>query len=170
MQQILFSSNAIGSILVECYKSGRNLETGGILIGPKNHKNIITDVVVSSNHAIRKSNFYYQNEKDVKFLNKKLKIYQLKGYEFKGDFHAHPSGMTYPSQGDIDTGMNMLQSPSYKLNNNLIMCIVTESNEHNGIPIFSYIVSQDGKNNPVVKRVFSKILPKHCITECLECI
>ncbi len=170
MEKILFSSNAVGSILVECYKRGRGLETGGILIGPKSHKNIITDVVVSSIHADRESSFYYQNEMDVKFLNQELRAYQLKGYEHKGNFHSHPTGMINLSQGDIDTSLNMLRSPSYKLNNNLIMCIVTESNHHADIPIFSYIVSEDDNNNSVVKRMASRMLPKHCITECLECI
>ncbi len=169
MEHILFSSDAVSSILVECYKRGRSLETGGILIGPKNHKNIITDVIVSSDHAIREPSFYYQNEMDVVVLNKELRTFQKRGYEFKGDFHGHPSGLTRPSQGDIDTGMNMLQSPSYKLDNNLIMCIVTESNEHIGIPIFSYIVSLVD-NKPIVKQVTSKMLPKNCITECLESI
>ncbi|MBT6562551.1 MAG: hypothetical protein HON76_08490 [Candidatus Scalindua sp.] len=170
MEKVLFSSNAIGSILVECYKNGRKLETGGILIGPESHKNVITDVVVSSIHADRESSFYYQNERDVKFLNKELRKFQLKGYEHKGNFHSHPTGMFNLSQGDIDTSLNMLRSPSYKLNNNLIMCIVTESNQNVDMPIFSYIVSQDDNNDPVVKQVASKMLPRHCIIECLECI
>lgn len=170
MEKILYSDEAMGKILVECYKRGTGIETGLILIGPKNHKNIVTDVIESTVHAERQSFTYFQNESDVQILNKKLRAHQKKGLEYVGTVHRHPPGMIRLSQGDKKTSAGMLQSPNYKLDNHLIMSIITESNHHVGLPIFSYIVSLDDENKPVVKQASSKMLPKHCISECLECI
>jgi len=169
MEKIVFSLEAVGSILVESYKRNNNSETGGILIGPKEHSNIITDVIPSTAYAERRPATYYQSDKDVEILNRALKQYQLKGYDFMGYFHKHPSGMYKLSHGDIRTSVEILQSPNYKINNYLIMCIITESSTQD-FPLFSYLLSLLNNKKIVVNKATVKILPKACIHEFADCI
>lgn len=165
--KLLFSLEAVSSMLVECYR-GNNNETGGILIGPKEHKGVVTDIIPSSSFAERRPATYYQSSKDVKILNKKLKGYQLKGYDFKGYFHRHPSGLFQLSQGDLNTCSEILRSANYRINNFLIMCIVTESRVQD-FPVFSYSVSFDKNKRIINKQAEIKVLAKTCILECAEC-
>lgn len=168
MKNILFSLEAVSKILIECYKSNNNLETGGILVGPRQHKNIITDVLPSTSFAERRQVTYYQSAKDVYILNRKLKIYHKKGCDFRGYFHKHPSGMFQLSNGDNFTCIDILKNPNYKINNHLIMCIVTESPVQD-FPMFLYVVSLDYNNETIIKKSSIKVLPKTCILECAEC-
>ena len=168
MEKYLFSLEAVSSMLVECYRAGNNFETGGILIGPKKHKRIITDSLASTPFAEREAYTYYQSGKDVEILNTELKEYQSKGYDFKGYFHRHPSGMYQLSQGDISTCIEILQSPSYCINNNLVMCIITETAKSQS-PIFSYVVSLDSNGGTFLRNIAIKVLPKKCIQEFIGC-
>jgi hypothetical protein len=168
IMKLLFSLEAVSSILVECYKSSRNLETGGILVGPKKHRGIITDIIPSTIYAERATATYFQSPKDVKILNHKLKVFQLKGYDFKGYFHKHPTGLFNLSHGDNASCKEILQSPNYRINNFLVMCIVTESYTQD-FPIFSYIANLTKKREVVVEKTSIHVLPKFCITECAEC-
>ena len=144
---------------------GTSLETGGIIIGPKKHKNIITDIVPSSAYAERKASTYYQSQDDVDFLNSELKKFQAKGYDFSGYYHRHPSGMFYLSQGDLQTCESILTNPDYKINNHLIMCIITES--QGNFPVFCYTVSigKTGINSKLAK---ATIMPKQQFPERLK--
>ena len=165
---ILFSNESICSILVECYGSSQRNETGGIFVGPKNMKNIVTETIPSTHFAERKPSTYYQNEKDVSLLNRELKKYQKIGFDFNGYWHKHPSGFRNLSSGDKQTCIEILTSSNYKINNRLIMAIITESTASN-IPIFTYIVKLSNRNNVEVHEANIKVLPKHCILECAEC-
>jgi proteasome lid subunit RPN8/RPN11 len=166
--KLLFSLEAVSSILVECYKGNNNLETGGIFIGPQSHKGIVTDILPSTAFAERRPATYYQSEKDVKILNQRLRQFQARGYDFKGYFHRHPSGLFRLSGGDLRTCEEILKSPNYHIHNCLIMCIITESQTQD-FPIFSYVTSLDENQKVVVEKAQVKILPKSCILECAEC-
>lgn len=154
-------------MLVECYGAGNNLETGGILIGPKDQESVITDSVASSIYAERRSYTYYQSEQDVEMMNKVLRKYQKQGYEFKGYYHRHSGGMYYLSSGDLATCDGILNDENYCTNNTLLMCIVTQTRSSK-LPIFSYIVSLGANKKVVVKNVSSKILLKKCIENCMD--
>ena len=170
MNKLIFSTEAIGSILTECYRLGTGKETGGIYIGNKKVKGLITDAIPSTAFAERESYTYYQSPEDVCILNKKLRVHQAKGEDFKGYFHWHPSGMKNLSQGDRDTCEKILRSPNYAINNCLIMSIITEVEGHNDIPMFSYVVSLNSLGKVVVKKIPVKIMPKSCIEEFVECM
>ena len=167
MDKYIISLEAVTGMLVECYRAGNDLETGGILIGPKNQDSVITDSIASSIHAERQSCTYYQSEQDVEIMNEVLRKYQKQGYEFKGYYHRHPSGMYYLSSGDLTTCAGILNDESYCINNTLLMCIITETRD-NKLPVFSYIVSLDANGKVVVRNVKSEILLKKCIENCME--
>ena len=61
MENILFSNEAICSMVFDCISQDNNLETGGILIGPKQHNRIVTDIIPSTIYAERKSTTYFQS-------------------------------------------------------------------------------------------------------------
>lgn len=166
MKNYLFSLEAVSLILVECYSVGNNIETGGILIGPQSHQKIITDVIPSTAYAEREACTYYQSEEDVRILNQQLMQYQARGYEFRGYFHRHPAGLDQLSHGDRVTCAEILNDPNYKINNRLLMCIITESNSK--FPVFSYVASLE-KGSVAINQVSMRILPKTCIEECMEC-
>jgi hypothetical protein len=166
--KLLFSLEAISIMLVESYKIQQNLETGGILIGPKKHTGIITDVIPSTSYAERATASFYQSPRDVKILNQKLKEFQANNQDFKGYFHKHPSGLFNLSFGDKVSCKEILQSPNYKINNFLIMCIVTESHVQD-FPIFSYVTSLNQQKQVIVEKTKIQVLPKSCILECAEC-
>jgi proteasome lid subunit RPN8/RPN11 len=168
MQSILLSVEAFASILVECHRGMGRWETGGIIIGPKRHPNVITDIIPSTSFAERRPSTYYQSEKDVWLLNQRLRQYQIDGCDFKGYFHKHPSGMKQLSSGDLRTCSNILQSPSYKINNHLIMFIVTQTSSL-ACPLFSYFVALGQNKEVLVKETRINILPKTCIEICSEC-
>jgi len=170
MKNYLFSLEAVSLMLSECYRTGNSNETGGILIGPKKHKGIVTDIVPSSSFAERNTTTYYQSKKDVEILNQKLKQYQKLDYDFLGYFHRHPSGMYRLSQGDIATSKDILQSPNYAINNDLLMCIVTECHGQNGLPIFTYALNLNTNHNVVVQNSAIKVMPKDCIKKYMEYI
>jgi len=166
MEKYLFSNAAIDQIMEECSKSGSNLETGGILIGPKQHRRIVTDVIPSSAYAERQACTYYQSEEDVRVLNQKLREFQDIGYDFKGYWHRHPSGMYQLSSGDLNTCAEVLVSPSYMIQNNLLlMCIVTES--EGKLTVFAYNTSLNN-NHVVVQPLSFKVMPKNIIQEVLK--
>tara|TARA_B100000315_G_C14544659_1_gene572643 strand:- start:277 stop:924 length:648 start_codon:yes stop_codon:yes gene_type:complete len=167
MEKIIFSLEAVSSILVECYRTIKNIETGGVLVGPRKFKRIVTDIIPSSIYAERQTATYYQSEKDVKILNLKLRQFQLNGYDFKGYFHKHPSGMFQLSHGDRRTCADIIQSPNYHINNFLIMCIITESHVQD-FPLFSYAVSLSNTNNILVHKTDIHVLPRTCIKESFE--
>ncbi len=168
MLSILFSLEAICMMLVECYKAGSRFETGGIMTGPKAHDLVITDVLPSTSYAERGSATYFQSKKDVQILNDSLRKYQSKGYDFKGYFHKHPSGLKSLSKGDIKTCFEILTSPNYKINNLLIMSIITETSTLS-FPVFTYFVSLGDNNVVIVREASVKVLPNSCIQECVEC-
>lgn len=170
MEKLLMSLEAVCSILTECY-SISGTETGGVLVGPKNHKRIITDIIPSSAHAERGRYTYYQSEKDVEILNSELRSFQGTGMDYKGDFHKHPSGyhVLSPEDGDMKTCAEILQNSNYKINNYLLMLIITEKPELSSIPIFAYSVSLDKQRNVIVKEMSINVLPKSCIEECMDC-
>ena len=73
MKNYLFSLEAVSSMLIECYRAGNSNETGGILVGPKKHKRIVTDIVPSSSFAERSTFTYYQSREDFEILNQELR-------------------------------------------------------------------------------------------------
>lgn len=168
MKPILFSLEAVGGMLVECYRGSRGYETGGILVGPQSNERIITDIIPSTSFAERRAVTYYQTEKDVELLNEKLRNYQAKGCDFKGYFHKHPSGMKSLSAGDKGTCFEILTSPNYKINNLLIMCIITETQTHS-FPLFSYLVSLNQSKKIIIQETTARVLPQNCIAECIDC-
>lgn len=167
MRNIIFSVEAVGSILVACFSYRENLETGGILIGPQSKKNIVTDILPSSAYAERRSSTYYQTPKDVEILNAQLRRYQAMGYDFKGYYHKHPSGFYSLSGGDHASCLEILRSSNYKIDNHLIMCVITTT-AHHDFPIFTYISCLEGEQLRV-DRANIKIQPKRCIQEFIEC-
>jgi len=169
MESIIYSPEAICSIIFDCYSVRRNSETGGILVGPTNNNRIVTDIIPSSVHAERGFATYFQTEQDVEILNQQLRDFQQKGYDFKGYYHKHPSGMFTLSAGDRATCLEILKDPDYKINNYLIMCIVTKSRVQ-AFPVFSYAVNLLNPANITVKRTEIKILPKTCIKEFMDFI
>ena len=170
MKKLIISTEAIGSILTECYRLGTGKETGGIFIGNKQVKGVITEAIPSTDFAEREEYTYYQSPEDVEQINIKLRVHQSYGRDFKGYFHWHPSGMKYLSQGDKETCKKILHSPSYAINNCLIMSIITEVKGHEDIPMFSYVVSLDSMDKVIVKEIPVKIMPKSIIEEFVECM
>lgn len=168
MEKILFSLEAVLSILIECYRRNDNSETGGILVGPKNHKRIVTDVIPSSDYAEISPVAYYRSEKDSEFLNHKLEKFHKIYYDYKGDFHKHPFGMRYFSHIDTDTCYDILKNPCYSIDNFLIMCIITNT-PNEDFPLFCYTVSLDNNENIQINKASIKVLPKTCIQECMDC-
>jgi len=168
MEKTILSLESVTSIFNECFRVGNNLETGGVLIGRKTHNGIITDTIPSSAYAERTSYSYCQDKRDVKILNHKLREFQKNGYDFAGYWHQHPANMPNLSQIDITTCYEILTSNSYKIDNHLIMCIVTTCRNHNDLPIFSYNVSLDNDGKVVVKQASIKVLLKKCIDGCME--
>jgi len=166
MEQYIFSLEAVSSMLSESYRRGNSIETGGILIGLKNNKRIVTDIINSSAFAERRAATYYQSEQDVRIINQQLSQFQANGYDFNGYWHRHPSGLYQLSSGDEATCVEILQSPNYKINNRLLMCIVTESDKD--FPVFGYLVSLGRNNQVVIKETKIKVLPKRCIEECMD--
>jgi hypothetical protein len=170
MNKLIFSTEAIGSILTECYRLGNGKETGGIYIGTKKVKGVITDAIASTAFAERESHTYYQSLEDVGILNQKLRVHQAKDEDFRGYFHRHPTGMKNLSHGDKDTCKKILLSANYAINNCLIMSIITEVEGHNGIPMFSYVVSLNSLEEVVINEIPVKIMPKSFIEEFVECL
>ena len=167
MKSYIFSLEAVTGMLVECYRAENNLETGGILIGPKDQESIIIDSISSSIYAERQSYTYYQSEQDVEMMNEVLRKYQKQGYEFKGYYHRHPGGMYDLSPGDLSTCAGILNDESYCINNTLLMCIITET-QNNKLPIFLYIASLGDDGNVIIKNISFKIFPKECIEKCIK--
>jgi len=166
--EILISTQAYWAIQSECYKNGvYGIETGGILIGPRIYPNVITDVVNSGEKAERKAYTYYQSNEDVKFLNNKLQKYQEKGFGFKGYYHKHPSGMYQLSDGDIQTTKDILTSPNYKIDNFLLMGIVTKIHDRK-LQLFFYVTYLN-RGDVIVTPVQFKIMPKKRILSFLNC-
>ncbi len=168
MQSLLFSNEAICGMLVECYRGRFGNETGGVLVGPKSNKRIVTDIIPSTSFAERRPASYYQNKRDVRILNNKLRDYQSEGYDFKGYFHKHPNGIKCLSMVDVQACAEILESDNYKIDNFLIMNIITET-LNNSFPIFTYIVSVDQTNQVVIQKSSTKVLPVKCILECIDC-
>ena len=156
-----FSIEAIMQVLNECYSMESRSETGGIFVGPRDAANVITHAIPSSVYAERGLTTYFQTEEDVKLLNKKLRKFQVRGEDFKGYWHRHPSGYTCLSPGDLGTAKGILQDPSYKINNNLLMTVITEDRQSN-LPVFSYNVILD-HGEVSLEDVQMVILPKCCI-------
>jgi len=160
MKKFFFSIEAIMTVLNECYGMKGSQETGGIFIGPTAENNIITHAIPSSIYAERGFATYYQSDEDVKILNKKIKQFFTKGEDFKGYWHKHPSGIIQLSDGDINTCFEVLNNPSYKINNSLLMTVISEG--RGNMPLHSYHVSlQSG--DVVVEDVQMVILPQACI-------
>lgn len=155
-------------MLSESYRYANCNETGGILIGPKNHTGIVTDVVASSHYAERQSWTYFQTEEDIDLLNMKLRIFQSRGYDFIGYWHKHPTGLSRLSNGDLATCEEILKSPDYHINNMLLMSIITETKDSK-FPLFNYVVSLDKQAKLIVREAGFRVLPKKCIEECMDC-
>jgi len=166
--KLLFSNESVGASIVECYRHQDNLETGGVLVGPKNQKGVVTDFIPSSHYAERKAATYFQSPKDVRILNRQLKKFQARGLDFKGYIHRHLFGLTNLSLGDKNTSKEILSSPNYKIDNFLIMCIIAESHTQD-FPLFSYVVYLDKNKEVLIQKADICILPRICILECAEC-
>jgi len=172
MAKILTSLEAAGSMVADCYSADDANETGGILVGPAKHKQIITDIVPSTLYAGRGPASYVQTAEDVKILNQSLADFQRVGYDFKGYYHKHPSGYYALSSTDKNTCEKVLKSPNYKINNYLVMCIVTNSATQ-AFPLFTYrasLINHDGILELDTRKVEVAVLPKSCIIECLQCL
>ena len=156
----LFSIEAVGTILTECYRNGTSCETGGALIGPKGSRNIVTHIIPSTSHAERQYAMYRQTPDDVAMLNFQLRKLQKRGFDYVGDVHTHPAGLTILSNGDRNTCREIFNDPSYALNGQLIMCIVTEGKEN--FPIYAYRVTPR-KKGVEVERIDIEIMPLHYI-------
>lgn len=167
MDNYIFSIEAMSAIYNECFKA-RGKETGGIFVSPYTCKNVITDVIPSSAYAERQAASYYQSEQDVNFLNTELRKFQRIGYDFTGYWHWHPAGINTLSQGDKNTCFNILNEPSYKVDNKLLMSIITETKD-NSLPIYSYVVSLDQHDRVTVVKANVKILPIDCIDKFIRC-
>lgn len=165
MNKCLFSAESVGLIYADCFSSG-NVETGGVLIRPKNQKLVVTDIITSTDFAERSQYTYYQSEEDVEAMNSQLRQFQQRGYDFSGYYHLHPPGMSQLSHGDMQTAIEILKSPSYKLNNFLLMSIVTAIKGQ--FPIYVYGVALKNENQLAIKKLDVHILPKKCIQEFVE--
>ena len=163
---LLFSLEAVAGILAESFRYDHR-ETGGILLGPKNQPNVITDIIASTEGAERQATTYFQSPADVRALNEQLREFQKQGIDFKGYFHRHPSNFTRLSVGDMQTCKDILRSPNYDIDNRLLMLIITTT-QNNDFPIFAYSVSLQ-RWRIQVKEHSIKVLPGHCILECMEC-
>lgn len=164
-KKFLFSIEAISVMLAECFHNGTANETGGILVGPKNNRNIVTHALPSGQHADRQYAMYQQTPEDVAGLNRQLRPLQAQGYEYSGDFHRHPRGLTVLSAGDQNTCRNIFDDPDYVVNGRLVMCIITESPEK--LPIFAYDVRATENGGVQVERFDIEIMPLRCIEHFL---
>ena len=168
MNKCIFSLEAVGIILAESFRYENAIETGGILIGPKSNKNIITAAIPSTCHAERRSMTYFQSEEDIKILNAELREYQLKGFDYRGDWHRHPHGMSTLSDGDEDTCKEIFADSNYKVDNYLIMCVVTET-PNLDFPVFTYEIKFMENKELSVEKIEMEVLPMKCIEHFLEC-
>jgi hypothetical protein len=152
--------DVIRALKKECFRHNAQVETGGILIGPKDTR-IVTAQVVSSRFAERLPTTYYQNEQDVLFLNQQLRRYQASGQDFNGYWHLHPRGYTQLSGGDLQSAKEVLCSKKYKICGELIMMIMELFSSE--MP-FTYLVHLD-KGEPVVENVKLSIMPHSQIVQ-----
>ena len=161
--EIWISQEAVGTAIAMCYRNRSHNETGGVWVGPKEDKGLITDLIPSSSFAETSPVTYFQTARDVHILNKKLREFQKQGKDFKGYYHKHPSGMHSLSTGDKNTCREILESPNYKINNYLIMSIITESRAQD-FPLFTYVASLSrGRRKVSIKPVQCGILPRASI-------
>lgn len=167
MKNKIVSTEVVGGILTECFRVEGNVETGGVLVGPKSHPNIITDIIPSGESAQRGYATYFQSPDDVNKINRALSEYQKAGFDFKGYFHKHPRGIKSLSAGDLSTCREILTEPNYRINNRLIMIIVSATYSQD-FPIFIYEVSLESQNI-IVEETGITTLPKSCILECMQC-
>lgn len=167
MKNYIFSIEAISEMLVECYREENYLETGGVLIGPRKQQGIVTNAIPSSYHAERERETYCQSEADVDVLNRKLKENEKRHYTFKGYFHRHPRGLDGLTGGDVETCAKILNDKVYDINNELLMCIITESAGAKS-PVLLFVVSLNNEKNIIVRKASIKILRKECIEDCME--
>ena len=169
METLLYGVEALTEIIEESCKSfAKGVETGGILIGPKDSSGIITDSVSSSAHAERHPYAYSFNEADTRALNLSLRSYQSRGFDFKGVWHLHPRHFTQLSAGDLETCAGILKDEKhYKINNRLVMNIVTLTENMNGLPVFAYVVSLEN-DEVAVKDVRIKVMPRTLLEDVSE--
>ncbi|MBI9093124.1 MAG: Mov34/MPN/PAD-1 family protein [Desulfobacterium sp.] len=160
--EIWISQEAVGTAIAMCYRNRSDNETGGVWVGPKEHKGVITDLIPSTAFAETSPVTYFQTARDVNILNNKLREFQKQGLDFKGYYHKHPSGMHSLSTGDKNTCWEILESPNYKINNYLVMSIITESRVQD-FPLFTYVTSLIKGRKVSVKAVQYGILPRNVL-------
>lgn len=171
METLMLTVHVVISVLNDCIRTGRELETVGVMMGPKEISGVVTHVIPSSEHAERGRATCYQSAEDVEILNDDLARFQEAGFDFKGYYHRHPKGYRKLSPGDRDTCKGILTSPDYKINNELLMLIITETEDVHELPIFAYKVSLNRWKRVVVKELSIKILPERCAEELfIDCI
>lgn len=167
MIDIWFSQEAVGGMLSSCYRTGSRNEFGGTMVGLKNIKGTVTDIIQSTRFAATSPTSYFQTTKDVKIQNNKLNAHQQQGRDFVGYYHKHPYGMNLLSSGDANTCREILNCPNYIIDNYLIMCIITESHSH-PFPLFTYVASLNQANKVIIKPVQYGILPKKALIELAQ--
>lgn len=163
MNKIIFSVEAVLTMVSDGYRAGKNMETGGVLVGPRNVRGVITDVIPSTEHAQRSAATYFQTEEDTQHLNKVLKRHQVDGKDYLGDYHQHTPGIIHLSHGDLNTCTDIITDPDYAVDNELIMVIVTATNNISRPPIYVYRVSLNSHGRAVVEELSFEILPKKWI-------
>ncbi len=167
MKSYFFSLESVMEMLKESYRLGSACETGGILIRSDNHDNVITHAISSGETAERGQMTYFQGSDDVDFLNMQLRKFQEKGSDLAGYFHRHPKGMKRLSYGDLNTCMEILTSSNYKVDNRLVMVIITESHDRRDFPIFAYEVSLNAFGSIEVEDILCNVYPLNCLKTAL---
>lgn len=166
-QPYLFSLEAVSTILADCYSHKPDKESGGILVGPKSFRRVITDVIPSTKYAERGYAHYFSTEMDARLINQQLRVFQRVGKDFKGDYHSHPGGLTSLSEDDEKSRLEILQSSNYKVNNLTISIIVAERN--NQFPLYGYEISLNHHGELVINRIDIRVMPIKLIEEFLDC-
>ena len=163
--KFIIGAMPIMNMLSECYQNGTAEETGGILIGLKEHNRIISHAIPSGKHAVREASMYHQTKTDIDELQEKLGSHQMQGRDLIGYFHQHPPGITELSLGDKKSCLDLLKSPEMALNGELLMLIITRdpSLRENSLPIYSYLVTLKRKNKVSVKSVNLEVVPDQFI-------
>jgi len=161
---LLIQQQAIDEIIKEFARCP--VESGGLVIGFEKMP-LVTGVITSSDKAERSFASYYQNEKDVDFLNMHLRKEQSAGREMSGYYHKHPPGVSSLSGVDLKTGYEVLRKNSDKIDVLLMLLTYQEGSNmlklkddnEDDIKIKVFSLTIDEENNENCREIEYKVIP-----------
>ena len=96
-------------------------ESGGILLGPRNHS-MVTHFLFDQSAKVTASSYTPDRER----LNTYLKGAREFGLDMKGIVHSHPAGVPYPSPPDLEHVLNTFSNPRNSAVSEYLLPIVCE--------------------------------------------